>query len=76
MTLKPLGGACNEVFPTDTFEEITALSKAHSMAMFAKKDASPSSAMEAMKSLMQSPQAMQDWMAQKRQEFQDLPDEE
>lgn len=55
MTLKPLGGACNEVFPTDTFEEITALSKAHSMAIFAQKDTAHLTAMDKIKQLMQSP---------------------
>ena len=38
MTCKQLGGAWDEAFTADTFDEITEMSKAHGMAMFQKQD--------------------------------------
>ena len=74
MTCKQLGGACDEVFMAETFEEIAELSKAHGMDMFQKGDASHLKAMDDMKIMMQSPDAMQNWFLQKRREFEALPD--
>ena len=36
MTCKKLGGACDELFAANTFEEMAELSKMHGMAMFQK----------------------------------------
>ena len=38
MTCKQLGGACEEKFHADTFEEIAELSKNHALEMIEKKD--------------------------------------
>jgi hypothetical protein len=38
MTCKQLGGACNQPFTANTFDEISALSKKHGMEMFQKGD--------------------------------------
>ncbi len=75
MTCKQLGGACDIEFKAETFEEIAELSKKHGMEMFQKKDAAHLEAMSAMKSLMESPEAMQAWFKTKRQEFEALPGE-
>jgi len=34
MTCKQLGGACDQTFQANTFEELTELSKQHGMEMF------------------------------------------
>ena len=74
MTCKQLGGACDIEFKAETFEEIAELSKKHGMEMFQKKDAAHLEAMSSMKSLMESPEAMQVWFKTKRQEFEALPE--
>lgn len=76
MTCNQLGGACDMPFQANTFEEIAALSKAHGTEMFQKGDEAHLQAMEKMKSLMQTPEAMQNWMQQKQEEFDALPDSE
>lgn len=72
MTCQQLGGACNEKFSADTFEEIAELSKQHGMEMFQKKDKQHILAMEKMQAMMQSPEAMQKWYEQKKSEFEQL----
>lgn len=72
MTCKQLGGACNEEFRANTFEEIAELSKKHGMMMFQKGDFKHLEAMEEMQQLMQDPKAMQNWMAAKKKEFEAL----
>ncbi|MCB0279254.1 MAG: DUF1059 domain-containing protein [Calditrichaeota bacterium] len=74
MTCKQLGGACDLEFRANTFEEMAEQSKAHGRDMFAQKDAPHLKAMNEMQSLMQSPQAMQDWFNSKKHEFEALPD--
>ena len=73
MTCKQLGGACDLEFSAETFEEIAALSKFHGMEMFQKGDEAHLAAMNEMKVLMNSPEAMQAWYEQKRNEFNALP---
>jgi predicted component of type VI protein secretion system len=74
MTCKQLGGACNEPFNANSFEEIAALSKKHGMEMFQKVDKDHLEAMNKMKELMQTPDAMKDWFETKRKEFDALPE--
>ena len=38
MTCKQLGGACDEAFSANTFDEIVNMSKNHGMKMFKQKD--------------------------------------
>lgn len=73
MTCKQLGGACDMEFSAETFEEMAELSKKHGMEMFQQQDEAHLEAMSKMQSLMQSPDAMKDWMDQKRKEFDGLP---
>lgn len=72
MTCTQFGGACNVKFTAETFEEIAALSKQHGMEMFQKKDVAHLQAMEKMQALMSSPEAMQKWMQEKRNQFENL----
>ncbi len=69
MTCKELGGACDLVFEANTFEEIANMSKQHGMEMYQQQDQAHITAMQAMQSLMQNPEQMNKWFADKRQEF-------
>ncbi len=77
MTCNQLGGACNQEFTADTFEEISEMSKQHGMEMFQKNDADHIEAMQKMRAMMVSADsdAMQKWMDKKRAEFDALPEE-
>lgn len=75
MTCKQLGGACDHAFTAATFEEMAELSKKHGMEMYQKGDAAHLAAMQEMMGLMQSPEAMNEWMNNKRREFESLPEE-
>lgn len=74
MTCKELGGACDKAFQAETFEEIAEMSRQHGMDMFQQGDADHLKAMEEMRVLMQSPEAMQAWMDGKRAAFEALPE--
>ncbi|KRP37426.1 MAG: hypothetical protein ABS34_02945 [Opitutaceae bacterium BACL24 MAG-120322-bin51] len=74
MTCKQLGGACDEAFHANTFEELTELSKKHGMEMFQQQDAAHLESMAQIMQLMHSPQAMNAWMEQRKQEFEALPE--
>lgn len=75
MTCKQLGGACNEEFYANSFEEIAEISKKHGMEMFKKGDEAHIKAMDEMKNLMDKPAAMKEWFKNKKQEFEALPDD-
>ncbi len=74
MTCKQLGGACEMKFHAATFEEIAEQSKKHGGEMFHAGDAEHLKAMNEMQTLMQSPEAMGAWFANKKAEFDALPD--
>ena len=69
MTCNQLGGACDQEFQADTFEEMAELSKQHGREMLQKGDEAHLKAMNEMQELMQDPKAMQDWFENKRKEF-------
>lgn len=70
MTCKQLGGACDEEFRAESFEEMAALSHAHGTTMAEKSDEAHLAAMEEMKKIMaQGPEALQKWMAEREAEF-------
>jgi hypothetical protein len=76
MTCNQLGGACNQEFVANTFEEIADMSKKHGTEMFQKGDKAhleAMSAMSAMRELMQTPNAMQEWFDDKRKAFEAAP---
>lgn len=74
MTCKQLGGACDLEFHANTFEEMAEKSKQHGMEMFQKQDEAHLEAMQKMQELMQSPDAMQKWFNEKKEEFDNLPE--
>lgn len=74
MTCNQLGGACEEEFHANTFEEMAEMSRKHGMEMFQKGDKTHLDAMAKMKALMQNPVDMKAWMDAKRKEFEALPD--
>jgi hypothetical protein len=74
MTCNQLGGACDEVFQAESFEEMAELSKQHGMKMHQQNDAAHLHAMKAMQKLMQDPDAMNKWFEAKRAEFEALPE--
>lgn len=75
MTCKQLGGACDEVFSANTFDEIAQLSRDHSMAKFEENDESHLRAKAEMMKMMQEPRAMQAWFEARRAEFDSIPPE-
>ena len=75
MTCKQLGGACDQKFRANTFEEIAEMSKKHGMEMFQKNDEQHLVAMSKMQKLMKSPDAMSEWFEKKRKEFNELPED-
>ena len=75
MTCKQLGGACDEVFRANSFDEIAGMSRQHGMEMFQKKDAAHLKAMNEMQKLMKNPEAMKQWFENKKSEFEAMPEE-
>lgn len=75
MTCKQLGGACDKEFSGDTFEELAEGSKQHGMEMFQKGDEDHLEAMNAMKQRMADPGAMREWFAEKKREFDAIPED-
>ena len=75
MTCKQLGGACDNEFHANSFDEIAGMSKQHGMEMFQKKDAAHLEAMNRMQALMKRSEAMKEWFESKRREFDALPED-
>jgi predicted small metal-binding protein len=73
MTCKQLGGACNQTFSADTFDEIAKMVSMHAREMVQQGEAAHISAMNEMRNNMTSPQAMNAWMDEKRKMFDSLP---
>ena len=74
MTCAQLGGACDMEFHASTFEEIAELSKKHGIEMAEKNDELHLRAMDEMRMLMKDPNALQQWMEDRKNEFDALPD--
>jgi hypothetical protein len=75
MTCNQLGGACEEVFHAETFEEVAEKSRKHGMEMFQQGDPAHLEAMSKMQVIMESPEAMKIWLDEKRAAFDALPDQ-
>lgn len=76
MTCRQLGGACDKKFHANDFEEMVEMSKAHGTEMYEKGDEDHRKAMNEMQATMKSPQAMHEWFENKRQEFEELPEDQ
>lgn len=75
VTCKQLGGACKLVFKAATFKEVASLSQQHAMEMAKANDQAHLDAMKKMQLLMNDSQSMQQWMKDKEEMFNSLPDD-
>ena len=73
MTCKQLGGACDTALQAKSFEEIARVCRQHVAEMFEIKDEAHLKAASEMKELMKTPGAMEEWFANKKKEFDALP---
>ncbi len=73
MSCKELGGACDQNFSANTFEELAQLSQIHGKEMFQKGDPAHMKAMQKMMGIMQDPKGMQAWMDDRKAAFDALP---
>lgn len=69
MTCRELGGACDMKFYAETFAEIARMSEEHGREMFLRGDRAHLEAMNRMRSLIKSRDAMAEWMEGKRKAF-------
>lgn len=72
MTCKQLGGACDLEFTANTFEEVAEMSKKHGAEMFQLQDGPHLDAMNELKKLLNTPEAMERWFNERRREFEAL----
>ena len=72
MTCAQLGGACEEVFEAETFQEMAQLSQAHAKVKMQENDQAHLAKMKEMSALMSDPEAMQVWMKEKEVLFNSL----
>lgn len=75
MQCKQLGGACDQEFHANTFEEVAKLSQKHGQEMYQKKDAAHLAAMREIQEMMKVPGEMERWQNEKRREFDALPED-
>ncbi len=75
MTCNQLGGACEEKFSAETFDEMAELSRSHGMQMHKEQDPAHLEAMNKMQELMKDPDEMQKWFESRRAEFEALPND-
>ena len=75
MTCKELGGACNHTFSANTFDEIAMMVSKHAREMVQQGDAAHIDAMNEMRKNMTSPDAISEWMNDKRKVFNALPND-
>jgi hypothetical protein len=68
MTCIQLGGACEQVFSGETFDDLAAQSQQHGKEMFGSNDGLHMEAMSKMMELMKSGE-MDSWMADRKAEF-------
>ena len=74
MNCKQLGGACDLEFHAETFDEIAQMSRDHGMKMFQEKDQAHLDAMYKMQEMMNDKEALQNWIADRKKEFEELPE--
>ena len=75
MTCQQLGGACNQPFSANTFDEIAMMASQHGRAMVQQGDSAHIEAMNDMRNSMATPEVMNAWMDEKRKAFNSLPDD-
>jgi len=73
MTCKQLGGACDQTFSANSFDEIAMMVSKHAREMVQDGEPAHLKAMNEMRSTMTSPEATKAWMDDKRKAFDALP---
>lgn len=68
MSCNQLGGACDQVFSGETFDDLAAQSQQHGKVMFGANDGPHMAAMGKMMDLMNSGE-MESWIAARKAEF-------
>ena len=71
MTCNQLGGACEQVFTGESFDDLAAQSQQHGKEMFSSNDHAHMEAMSQMMEIMKSGK-MDSWMAARKAEFEAL----
>jgi predicted small metal-binding protein len=74
MTCKQLGGACDQTFSANSFDEIAMMVSKHAREMVQNGEPAHVEAMNEMRSNMASPEAMKAWMDDKRKMFDASPE--
>lgn len=74
MTCKQLGGACEQSFSANTFDEVAIMVSKHAREMVQNGDAAHIEAMNEMRGRMTSPDATKAWMDEKRKAFEASPE--
>jgi predicted small metal-binding protein len=74
MTCKQLGGACDQTFSANTFDEIAMMVSKHAREKVQQGDGPHIEAMNEMRKSMTSPEAVNAWMDEKRKAFNNLAD--
>jgi len=74
MSCKQLGGACDQTFSANTFDEIAMMVSKHARELVGNGDAAHIEAMNEMRKRMTSAEATNAWMDEKRKAFDNLPD--
>lgn len=75
MTCKQLGGACDQTFRANSFDEIAMMVSKHAREQVQQGDAAHIEAMNDMRKAMTTAEAANAWMNEKRQAFNSLPEE-
>ena len=71
MTCNQLGGACDQVFTGDTFDDLAVQSQKHGKEMYGANDGPHMASMDTMMELMKSG-GMDSWMSARKAEFEAL----
>lgn len=74
MNCNQMGGACEQEFTANSFEEMVEMSKNHGMEMFQKGDKAHLDVMNEKREMMQNPSAMNEWFQSIRAIYNSIPD--
>ncbi|GHN02448.1 hypothetical protein WSM22_39370 [Cytophagales bacterium WSM2-2] len=73
MSCKQLGGACEQTFSANTFDEIAMMVSKHARELVGNGDAAHIEAMNEMRTRMTSPETANAWLDERRKAFDSLP---
>jgi predicted small metal-binding protein len=75
MTCKQLGGACDQTFSSNNFDEIAMMVSHHAREMVQRGDTAHIGATNDMRKAMTSPETVAAWMNDRRNAFNALPED-